>query len=176
MTKTSLWPKHHCDQNATNINATVTKTSLWPKRHCGQNATQNFCHASNNHRRIFLISFSECIRRMHSTDNIQNMYFYVFGIISLPCLINYLPCAKITNNHLFLVISDYYKLLHTITDNFWLFRTITDYYWLLLTISDYYQLFLTITNYFWLLFNSTGYYWLLLTISDYFWPLLSITE
>ena len=95
-----LWPKHHCVQNAT---VTKTPPNIYATknfRHCDQNATQNFRHASNNHRRIFLISFSECIHRMHSTNNIKNMYFYIFGIISLPCFINSLPSANITNNHL----------------------------------------------------------------------------
>ena len=86
----------------------------------------------------------ECIHRMQSTDNIKNMYFYIFGIISLPCFINSLPSANITNNHLLLAISDYYGLLLTITDNYLLLLTISNYYWLLLTISDYFWLLLTI--------------------------------
>ena len=100
VSKTPLWPKGHPTFMPLRIFATVTKTPLWPKRHCGQNATQNFRHASNNHCRIFLISFSECIHWMHSTNNIKNIYFYIFGIISLPCFINSLPSANITNNHL----------------------------------------------------------------------------
>ena len=63
--------------------------------HWDQLATQNFRHASNKHHRNFWISFSECIHRMHSTDNITNIYSNIFGFIYLPCFINSLPSANI---------------------------------------------------------------------------------
>ena len=60
-------------------------------RHWDQFATQNFRHAPNKHHRNFWISFSECIHWMHSTDNITNIYLYIFGFISLPWFITSLP-------------------------------------------------------------------------------------
>ena len=101
-----LWPKHHCVQNAT---VTKTPPNIYATknfRHCDQNATvaktppkifaMHLITIVGFFWLVFQSAFTECTL----LTIYKNMYFYIFGIISLPCFINSLPSANITNNHL----------------------------------------------------------------------------